>query len=124
MVISDENLRARIVERLSEKAERLDAEQAAEKRVSEELESLAIAAEEGRKDDVYRHLVSIGNCLIILKMPREALKYFLQAADEYPHKRFPLYAVVLTLKHLGQIGKADKYAKLFERNFPGRKADK
>ena len=124
MVISDENLRARIIERLSARAECLDAEQAAEKRVAEALDALAQAAAEGRKKDVYRYLVNIGNCLILLKMPREALKYFCQAADEFPEKRVPLYAIVLTLKHLGETEEAEKYTKRFEDRFPDMNTEK
>jgi len=123
MVISDENLRARIIERLSARAECLDAEQAAEKRVAEVLEALARAEKEGCKKDIYHNLVSIGNCLIMLGMPREALKYFCQAADEFPDKRVPLYAIVLTLKHLGETEEAEKYAKRFEDRFPEMNAD-
>lgn len=124
MVISDENLRARIIERLTARAQNLDAEQAAERRVAEVLEALAKAEKEGRKDDIYRNLVSIGNCLIMLGMSRAALKYFCQAADEFPDKRVPLFAIVLTLKHLGETEEAEKYAKRFEDRFPEMNTDK
>jgi Tfp pilus assembly protein PilF len=124
MVISDENLRGRIIDRLSTRAENIDEIKAARERIEKELEDLSVAEAEGRKEDIYRHLVNLGMCSAVLRKLHDSLDYFKRAVIEFPDKRFPLYALVLTLTHLGEKAEAEKYVELFEERFPARGDEK
>ena len=117
MGLNDENLRARIIDRLAARAGKPFEQHAAEKRIEEELKQLALAEDEGRTDDIYRHLINLGTCYAVLKKPHETLEYFKRAAREYPTRRFPLFVVVLILKHLGRKEEAGEFSRLFEEKF-------
>ena len=123
MVIGDENLRAMIIKRLRKRATSLDERQAAKARIEREETALALAEKESRRDDIYRHLVNIGTCFGVLAQPREALRYFKRAVDEFPKERFPHWVVIMILGHLREKEEADKYSKLYEERFPSKKRD-
>jgi tetratricopeptide (TPR) repeat protein len=120
MDMGDEYLRARILDRLISRSTDLNEHHAARKRIENELEALAIAEDEGREDDVYRHLVSIGTCYGVIADPAEALKYFKRAADEFPEKRMALFIVIMILRHLDEEEELAKYTRLYEDRFPPR----
>jgi len=108
------------MDRLIARSTSLSECEAARKRIERELEALAIAEDEGRSEDVYHHLVTIGTCLGVLNKPRESLEYFKRAVDEFPDRRLPLWVVIMTLSHLGDEDELVKYTKLYEERFPPR----
>ena len=123
MVIGDENLKALIIKRLLNRATKLDECKTARDRIVHQKDALAKAEHDGRRDDVYRHLVNVGTCYGVISEPGEALKYFKRAVEEFPEKRFPLWIVIMTLGHLGEKEEAEKYTKLYEARFPKKKMD-
>ncbi len=121
MTIGDEYLRARILDRLMSRSTDLNEQHAARKQIEREKEALALAEEEGRADDIYRHLVNIGTCLGVVADPVEALKYFKRAVDEFPDKRMVLWIVIMILRHLDEQDELEKYTRLYEKRFPSRR---
>jgi Tfp pilus assembly protein PilF len=118
MVISDDNLKAKIIDRLQAQADKPDEIRAAKDRIAQELELLSEAEAKGNKHDIYHHLINIGTCSAVTGNSEDMLKYFKRAVEEFPDKRFPLFALVMTLKHMGRIDEALEYTALFEKRFP------
>lgn len=106
------------MDRLRARSTSLNEQEAARKRIERDLEALAIAEDEGRSEDIYRHLVSIGTCYGVLNEPRESIKYFKRAVEEFPTRRLPLWVVIMTLGHLGDKEELAKYTRLYEERFP------
>ena len=120
MVINDENLRAKIIDRLKKRSVSLDERRAASERIEREKQALDLAVKEGRRDDIYRHLVNIGTCYGVLAEPRNSLAYFKRAVEEFPTRRFPLWVVIIILSHLGETEEVEKYTKIYNERFPPR----
>jgi Tfp pilus assembly protein PilF len=118
MVLSDDNLKAKIIDRLQAQSEKPDEIRAAKARIEREIELLAAAESKGNRHDIYHHLVNIGTCSAVAGNADDVAKYFKRAVDEFPDKRYPLFILVMTLTHLGRIDEALEYTRRFEERFP------
>jgi tetratricopeptide (TPR) repeat protein len=121
MVLGDEDLRERIIKRLMARSSSLDERQAAKARIEREQEALALAEKEGRRHDIYRHLVNIGTCYGVLANPHKALAYFKRAVKAFPERRFPLWVVIMILGRLDEKEELERYSRLYEERFPPKR---
>ena len=120
----DEEFKAKIIKRLKHRASSLDERTAARERIELEKIALARAEREGRRGEIYHHLVNIGTCYSVLKEVRETVEYFKRAVREFPDKRYPLYVLIMALAYLGENREAEEYPRLYEKRFPPRYPDK
>ena len=118
MSVSDDDFKTKIIKRLQQRASSLDERHAAKERIEREKTALAQAERDGRRDDIYHHLVNIGTCYSVLKELHETTEFFRRAVKEFPDRRYALYVLVMALTYLGEREEAGKYALLYEQRFP------